>query len=73
MIYRFCLKLASLLAFAAMADAASAPNIVLILADDMGIGDPACYNGESKISILHIDRVAEECTRFTDAHSQSPG
>lgn len=45
------------------------PNIVFILADDMGYGDPQCYNSNSKIPTPHIDRLAKEGMRFTDAHA----
>lgn len=48
---------------------ASMPNIVLILADDLGYGDLRCYNGESKVPTPHLDRLAREGMRFTDAHS----
>ena len=48
------------------------PNIVFILADDMGYGDPQCYNPDSKIPTPHIDRLAAEGVRFTDAHSPGP-
>ena len=37
---------------------AAKPNIVLILADDMGWGDPTCYNRESKIPTPNLDRIA---------------
>jgi arylsulfatase A len=47
----------------------SAPNIVFILADDMGYGDVSCYNPESKIQTPAIDRLAKQGTRFTDAHA----
>jgi len=47
----------------------AAPNIIFILADDMGWGDPACYGG--KIATPHIDRIAREGMRFTDAHTTS--
>ena len=47
------------------------PNIILILADDMGYGDPGSYNPDSKIPTPHIDRLAAEGMRFTDAHSPS--
>ncbi len=47
------------------------PNIVYILADDMGYGDPGCYNADSKIPTPNIDRLAKEGMRFTDAHSPS--
>ena len=45
------------------------PNIVFILADDMGWGDPHCFNAESKIATPHIDQLAEQGMRFTDAHA----
>ncbi|UCD50395.1 MAG: arylsulfatase [Phycisphaerales bacterium] len=47
------------------------PNIVLILADDMGYGDLACQNPESKIPTPNLDQLAAEGVRFTDAHSPS--
>ncbi|MCB1207562.1 MAG: sulfatase-like hydrolase/transferase, partial [Verrucomicrobiae bacterium] len=47
----------------------SHPNILLILADDLGYGDVSCYNGESKVPTPHLDRLAAEGMRFTDAHS----
>ena len=47
------------------------PNIVWIMADDMGYGDPACFNPESKIPTPNMDRLAAEGMRFTDAHSSS--
>jgi arylsulfatase A len=45
------------------------PNIVYILADDLGYGDVGCYNPASKIPTPNIDRLAEEGMRFTDAHA----
>ncbi len=45
------------------------PNILIILVDDMGYGDPGCFNPESKIATPHIDRLAKEGMRFTDAHA----
>jgi arylsulfatase A-like enzyme len=47
------------------------PNIVLILADDMGYGDPRCYNAESKVPTPNIDRLASGGMRFLDAHTPS--
>tara|TARA_R110002095_G_scaffold197961_1_gene177272 strand:+ start:2581 stop:4149 length:1569 start_codon:yes stop_codon:yes gene_type:complete len=47
------------------------PNIVYILADDLGYGDLSCYNAESKIQTPHIDRLAAEGMKFTDAHTPS--
>jgi len=49
----------------------SSPNIVLILADDLGYGDPTCYNPDSKIHTPNIDLLASEGMQFTDAHSPS--
>lgn len=51
---------------------ASKPNIVIILADDMGYGDPGCYNPKSKIPTPNIDRLAREGMRFSDAHAPGP-
>ena len=45
------------------------PNIVLILADDMGFGDVGVYNSESRIPTPNMDRLASEGIRFTDMHS----
>lgn len=45
------------------------PNIIFVLADDMGYGDVSCYNPNSKIKTPYIDQLAEEGIRFTDAHS----
>ena len=45
------------------------PNIVFILADDMGYGDPAYAGG--KIATPHLDRIAREGMNFTDAHTSS--
>ena len=45
------------------------PNILFILADDLGYGDTGCYNSESKVPTPHIDRLATQGMTFTDAHS----
>ena len=47
------------------------PNIVFVLADDMGYGDPRCQNEASKVPTPNIDRLAREGVRFTDAHTPS--
>ena len=51
---------------------AANPNIVLILVDDMGYGDPGCFNPQSKIPTPHIDSIARAGMRFTDAHAPGP-
>lgn len=51
--------------------AAAPPNILFILADDLGYGDIACYNSESEVPTPNIDRLATQGMRFTDAHSPS--
>ena len=48
---------------------ASRPNVLLILADDLGYGDVGCFNAESKVPTPRLDRLAREGMRFTDAHS----
>jgi arylsulfatase A-like enzyme len=47
------------------------PNIVYILADDMGYGDMGCNNPGSKIPTPNLNRLAEGGVRFTDAHASS--
>ena len=46
------------------------PNVVVIFADDLGYGDLSCY-GATKLKTPHLDRLAAEGKRFTDAHSAS--
>jgi len=45
-----------------------APNVVFILADDLGYGDVGCY-GQKEIQTPNLDRMAAEGTRFTDAYA----
>ncbi|NNM30165.1 MAG: sulfatase-like hydrolase/transferase, partial [Akkermansiaceae bacterium] len=54
-----------------LAAGAPPPNILLILADDLGYGDVGCYNPECKVPTPHLDRLAREGLLFTDAHSPS--
>jgi arylsulfatase A-like enzyme len=49
----------------------SLPNIIYILADDLGYGDIGVFNPDSKIPTPHIDKIANEGMRFTDAHTSS--
>jgi arylsulfatase A len=51
--------------------AAPPPNIVFILADDLGYGDLHCLNPNGKISTPNLDRLAQAGMIFTDAHSSS--
>src|SRR6185503_16505617 len=69
MTFRF-LVLVALFASTLRAATADRPNIVLIYADDIGYGDVGCY-GATKVKTPHIDRLAREGRRFTDAHSAS--
>ena len=65
---------AGTLAFATagrMAAQAGKPNIVFILADDLGFADVSCY-GQRDYTTPNIDRLALEGTRFTQAYSNSP-
>lgn len=55
----------------AAAEASRAPNIVFILADDLGYGDLGCY-GQQKIKTPHLDRLAAEGLRFTQHYAGSP-
>ncbi|MFO7901041.1 MAG: sulfatase family protein [Planctomycetota bacterium] len=48
---------------------ASPPHVVVILVDDMGYGDPGCFNPDSKIPTPNIDGLARAGMRFTDAHA----
>jgi arylsulfatase A-like enzyme len=59
----------AVLAFA-QAGAYAKPNIVLILADDLGFGDTGCY-GATKIPTPNIDKLGREGLRFTDVHATS--
>ncbi|MFY0653104.1 MAG: arylsulfatase [Cyclobacteriaceae bacterium] len=47
------------------------PNIIYILADDLGYGDIGAFNENSKIKTPHLDQLAAEGMRFTDAHTSS--
>ncbi len=52
-------------------DKPDVPNIIYILADDLGYGDVSCYNENSRIKTPNIDRLASQGIQFTDAHTSS--
>ena len=62
------LAAAGVLASACMGEG-DRPNVVIILADDMGYGDASCDNPYTRTSTPAIDRLASEGIMFTDAHS----
>lgn len=47
------------------------PNVIIILADDLGYGDVSCFNPESKIRTENLDALAAEGMKFTDSHATS--
>lgn len=58
--------------FAALAAGAQErPNIIYIMCDDLGYADVGCY-GQQLIATPHLDRMAQEGMRFTDAYAGSP-
>ncbi|MBM3868226.1 MAG: arylsulfatase [Verrucomicrobia bacterium] len=66
------LLLSLLLPLALCAADARKPNILVILADDLGYGDVRAYNpSRGKIPTPHLDKLAAEGMRFTDGHSSS--
>ena len=74
---RFCfsvrLALAVLAVFATFLVSADQqrPNIIFLLTDDMGYGDPGCYGGKF-VPTPNIDRLAKEGTKFTQFYAASP-
>ncbi len=63
--------LAGLLLPALAATNVTKPNILYILADDMGVGDASCLNPQSAWKTPNLDRLATQGRVFTDAHSAS--
>ena len=47
------------------------PNVIILLSDDVGIGDLEVYNSKSKIKTPNLTRMAKNGFRFLDAHSAS--
>jgi arylsulfatase A-like enzyme len=56
---------------ATVTDASDLPNVVVVMADDLGYGDVQALNPDSRIPTPNMDRLASMGTRFTDAHSPS--
>ena len=64
-------RLILLLLASALTAAAALPNIVFILADDLGWGELGCY-GQQRIPTPNLDRLATEGMRFTQHCSGAP-
>ena len=62
--------LSSVVACSFLFVSAEPPNVIFIMADDLGYGDLGCY-GQDQILTPNIDRLAREGTRFTDAYAGS--
>ena len=65
---RFCCLLALLGTAPVVSADPARPNLVVIMADDMGYGDASCY-GNTAYRTPHLDRLAAEGLKFTDFHS----
>ena len=61
----------ALTALSGCAEKSEKPHIIFILCDDMGYGDLGCY-GQSQINTPHLDQMAQEGMRFTQAYAGSP-
>lgn len=59
------------LLWSSLAGAAERPNVIIILADDLGIGDVSAFNENSAWKTPHIDQLAAQGMSFTDAHTSS--
>lgn len=55
-------------ALGAQTASSSKPNIIFVLADDLGIGDVGCY-GQKRIQTPNIDRIAADGMRFTQVYA----
>ena len=62
--------LSLLLAFS-LISAAEKPNVIFVLFDDMGYGEPTSYRPDSLFKTPNIDRMAKEGMRFTDGHASA--
>jgi arylsulfatase A len=67
----FRITTALALLFTCLTVAAQHPNVIVVLADDLGIGDISPTNPECKIKTPHLQKMADEGMTFLDAHSSS--
>ena len=65
------IALLSSLAAMLTTQATDKPNIILILADDFGVGDIQAHYPENKIPTPYLDKFSAESKRFTNAHSNT--
>ena len=54
-----------------VANNTQSPNIIYILADDLGYGDLECFNPEGKVPTPNLNQMASNGIKFTDAHTSS--
>ena len=66
---RFSLISFFILAFASQLSVQAKPNIIFVLFDDLGYGQPQCYQANSSLRTPNLDKLATEGMRFTDAHT----
>lgn len=66
-----CVGSALILSQSSKVLAAEKPNIIIILADDLGYADLSCY-GATEVKTVNLDRMANEGMRFTDFYSSAP-
>jgi len=67
----FALALSFAVSFASLSAAENRPNILLILADDLGYGDLSCQ-GNPQVPTPHIDSIAKDGIRFTNGYVSGP-
>jgi len=65
----FCCQVLALPKVMAQHDVVKKPNVIIILADDMGYGDVSSNNPSARTNTPNIDRMAQQSIVFTDAHS----
>src|SRR3954452_4883701 len=69
--YRFLILFFTLFSAGYADDKPSQPNIIVIVADDLGYGELGCY-GQRIIKTRHIDELAQQGIRFTQFYAGSP-